>query len=114
MRVLVCGSRSWESIAKIGVRFVNLPDEPIEILHGGARGADKLADLLARKMGFAVRVFPAQWRKHGRRAGILRNIAMLDEKPDLVLAFWDGFSRGTKHTIAEAERRGIPTEVYEP
>jgi hypothetical protein len=58
-----------------------------------------------------VRVFPADWERYKRRAGIIRNLEMLDQEPDLVIAFWDGKSRGTAHTIGEARRRGIPVEV---
>ncbi len=47
----------------------------------------------------------------GRRAGLDRNVRMLDSKPDLALAFWDGQSRGTGHTITEARRRNIPVTV---
>ncbi len=47
----------------------------------------------------------------GRRAGPERNIRMLDSTPDLVLAFWDGQSRGTRHTISEARRRNITVRV---
>lgn len=77
------------------------------ILHGGARGADRLADIIARALGFEVEVYPADWTL-GKYAGILRNLEMLDSKPDLVIAFWDGSSRGTKHTMDAAFKRGIP------
>jgi hypothetical protein len=59
------------------------------------------------------RAFPADWRGKGRRAGILRNLAMLDDEPDRVLAFQRNGSRGTQHTIDEARRRGIPVEVVD-
>ncbi len=45
------------------------------------------------------------------RAGIRWNLRMLDEQPDLVLAWWDGVSPGTKHMIEAAAARGIPVEV---
>lgn len=70
-----------------------------------------LADEIARGYALTVRLFPADWEQHGRSAGILRNNDMLDTNPDLVIAFWDGKSRGTWHTINEARRRGIPVDV---
>jgi hypothetical protein len=71
---------------------------------GSARGR------IAARLGYEVEVFEADWRL-GRRAGPERNVRMLDTKPDLVLAFWDGQSRGTRHTISEARRRNITVRV---
>jgi hypothetical protein len=110
MKVLVCGSRSWNRPSLIGRRLAKLPNDA-EIIHGGARGADELAATYARALGIPVTAYPADWRGKGKRAGIIRNLEMLDQKPDLVLAFWDGESAGTRHTIGEAENRGIKVEV---
>lgn len=110
MRVLVCGSRDWQDIHAIRMRLIKLPPDA-EIIHGGAPGADRTAGLLAADLGFTVREFPADWQTHGKRAGILRNLAMLDESPDLVIAFWNGESSGTRHTITEARKRNIEVEV---
>lgn len=111
MRVLVCGSRDWLQPAVISKRLKQLPAGSC-IVHGAARGADVMAASIAIGMGFSVDVFPANWRHHGRAAGYIRNLAMLDTKPDLVLAFQRNGSRGTQHTIDEARRRGIPVEVF--
>jgi hypothetical protein len=123
MKVLVCGSRDWGDYEAIDRRLSGLPGEheEIEILHGAAsrrpdggpeESADMLADRAARYWDFTVRRFPADWERHGKRAGILRNLAMLNEQPDLVIAFQRNGSRGTQHTIDEARRRGIPVEVH--
>jgi hypothetical protein len=110
MRVLVCGSRSWADEAAIQRALEELLPRPATIIHGGARGADQLAGRIAARLGYAVEVYVADWRRGGR-AGPERNRRMLDSKPDLVLAFWDGQSRGTAHTIAEARHRNIPVAV---
>jgi hypothetical protein len=83
------------------------PDETI-VMHGTARGADEIAGTVARSLGFTIEEYPASWTQFGRRAGIIRNLQMLDEKPDYVLAFWDGQSKGTAHCIEAARRRNIP------
>lgn len=129
MKVLVCGSRDWGDYEAIDRRLSGLPGEheEITVLHGAAsrkvkgdagvpveQSADMLADRAARYWRFDVQTFPADWKKHGERAGLLRNLAMLDEKPDLVVAFQRNGSRGTQHTIDEARRRGIPVEVHHP
>jgi hypothetical protein len=120
MKVLVCGSRDWGDGDAIADRLADLaPDRPT-ILHGAAsrkvrgveRSADALADRAARLYGYDVRPFPADWRAEPRRGGVLRNLRMLDERPDLVIAFQRGGSPGTQHTIDEARRRGIPVEVH--
>lgn len=114
MMVLVCGSRDWPSITPIHDRLRDLIAEhgPFEVIHGGARGADSMAALAAKWYRLPCAAFPADWERHGRRAGYLRNLAMLDQSPDLVLAFQRNGSRGTQHTIDEARARGIPVEVY--
>ncbi len=84
---------------------------PDEIITGCARGADAIARRVADDLGIPCTVYKAKWDEHGKRAGYLRNIEMLDASPDEVLAFWDGQSKGTKHTITEAEKRGIPVRV---
>jgi hypothetical protein len=110
MTVLVCGSRVWRDGPTIRARLKQLP-RGTTIIHGGCRGADICAGAVARSLGLAVKEYPADWKGLGRSAGVRRNLAMLDQKPDLVLAFQIHGSTGTQHTIDEARKRGIPVEV---
>lgn len=116
MKVLVCGSRDWTDEGKIVERLVKLP-RGTEIISGGARGADQLAATIGRGLGFNVTEFPAEWRDRDNLyrpwAGKERNLRMLDENPDLVIAFWKNGSTGTLHTKSNAEARGIEVEVIE-
>jgi hypothetical protein len=78
------------------------------VIAGGARGADTLAvqEARARKPPIPVRVYPADWRRHGKAAGPIRNQQMLDEgAPDLVLAFPGG--GGTADMVRRARRAGL-------
>ena len=113
MRVLVCGSREIDHAQASRLIAKRLGELPMTatIVHGGARGVDKLAELTALARAMHVEIYPADWERNGKRAGILRNIAMLDSGPDLVIAFWNGSSTGTLHTITEARKRGIEVEV---
>lgn len=111
MMVLVCGSRDWADIHAVRIRLIALPPDT-HIIHGAARGADTVAAWLAEDFGFTVHAYPADWERHGKRAGFLRNLQMLEQEPDLVIAFQLAGSRGTQHTIDEARRRGIPVEVH--
>lgn len=110
MMALACGSRTWTDQDRIAKAFDDYP-RITSLIHGGARGADELAGAVAADRGIQVTIMLADWDTHGRRAGYLRNIAMLDRNPDLVLAFWDGHSKGTWHTVREARKRGIVSVV---
>jgi hypothetical protein len=73
---------------------------------GGANGADHSAEDWAIDNGIVRRVFPADWDKHKRAAGPIRNKQMLVEgKPDLVLAFPGG--KGTRNMVAQARSAGV-------
>lgn len=119
IRVLVCGSRDWGDLNTIGERLSLLPPDTT-IIHGAAsRGvdgrevsADALADVVARELNMDVEPHPADWKTHGRAAGPIRNLEMLDSGIDLVLAFQRDMSKGTQHTIREAQRRGVAVEVF--
>lgn len=107
MKVLVCGDRNWHDRNRIARALAKLPTGT-EIIHGACRGADIIAGEEARKLGFIIREFPADWSL-GPAAGPIRNRKMLNECPDLVLAFHPDIktSKGTADTVREATRRGI-------
>jgi uncharacterized protein YeaO (DUF488 family) len=113
MRVLICGDRNWIKKETIRKRLESLPWNSI-IIHGDARGADKIAGSVAEEMGLRVEKYPAEWQKHGRSAGPRRNIQMLSEgKPDLVIAFHTDISasKGTKHMLKISQKAGVKTEL---
>jgi len=115
MRVLVCGGRDYADAAHVeGVlRFHLLEGAPNVIIEGCARGADSLAEDFGTRWLIPVEHFPADWDRHGKAAGPIRNRQMLDEgKPDLVIAFPGG--RGTANMIEQAERAGVPVIKVEP
>lgn len=112
MRVLVTGDRNYEDYAMIHVEMRKLREQAdhITIIHGGARGADQMAAAIAIVLGYKIKSYPAQWNTYGKRAGPIRNQLMLDQRPDLVLAFHKnlGESKGTKDMVMRALRAGIP------
>jgi len=113
MRVLVCGSRGWTDYDAILRRLAQIEEGRPTIVHGAAGGADTIADRAAKTLNLTIERYPADWATYGKRAGFIRNEQMLDTGVGLVIAFWDGQSRGTQHTIESAKRRGIPVEVIE-
>lgn len=111
-RILICGSRGLtvEDLKKMKKVIDKLPDDTL-VIEGGAPGADQAAYVFARRRGFDVQEFKADWRL-GEGAGFARNIRMLVEgKPDRVIAFHKNNSPGTAHTIEQAQIRDIPVEV---
>jgi len=84
--------------------------DDIEIVSGGARGADALGERYAKDRGYSLRVFPAEWDRYGKRAGYLRNAEMA-KYANALLAFWDGESRGTRHMIQIARESGLKVGI---
>lgn len=109
MRVLVCGGRTFGDYALLQSVLSDLGVS--ELIHGGAPGADSLASEWARAVGVAEIVFKAEWNKHGRAAGPIRNQRMLTEgKPHRVVAFPGG--RGTADMVRRAKGAGVEVLDY--
>ncbi|MAK71184.1 MAG: hypothetical protein CMF19_03935 [Idiomarinaceae bacterium] len=85
-------------------------DVDIEIVSGGARGADRLGERYAREHDLSYRIFPAQWDKYGKSAGYKRNEQMA-EYADCLIAFHQNGSRGTQHMINIANNADMNVTV---
>ena len=109
VRVAIVGSRGL-SVINLGKY---LPEGVTEIVSGGARGIDTCAREYAIAHGIKLTEFLPEYEKYGRSAPLKRNITII-ENADLVLAFWDGTSRGTKFVIDNCKSRGIPVKVFVP
>ena len=107
MKVAVIGSRGLQ-VNDLGKY---LPDEVTEIISGGARGVDTSAREYAMEHGLKLTEYLPEYDKYGRGAPLKRNITII-ENADLVLAFWDGSSKGTKYVIENCKKRNIPVQVY--
>ena len=107
MKVAVVGSRGIKS-ADVG-RL--LPPETTEIISGGARGVDTLAQAYAQEHGIPVRIFLPDYSRYGRGAPLKRN-EQIARECDLLIAVWDGKSRGTAHVVAFARKLGREVRVY--
>lgn len=116
-RVLICGGRDYgETFAQKKKAYDTMgnlveaalsADRTLVIIHGAARGADSLADETSNFFGIKAIAFPANWDRHGKRAGSIRNEQMLREgRPHLVVAFPGG--SGTAHMCRIAEEAGVP------
>jgi hypothetical protein len=110
MRVLITGSRHWSNAEAVEKVVSALPTGSV-VIHGGARGADSLADHAARCRGLEVISEAANWSKYGRAAGPIRNKNLLMYGPDCVVAFLAPNSRGTANMIAQAQKAGLPVHI---
>lgn len=99
MKVAIIGSR--------GLKIDNiedyLPDGVSEIVSGGAKGIDQCAKEYAMKNGISYVEFLPKYNIYGRYAPLKRNIEII-EYADLVIAFWDGKSKGTDFVIKECKK----------
>jgi hypothetical protein len=119
MRVIIAGGRDFDDYGKAHEALYRLflagrkpgvmPD--LEIVGGGARGADELGKIFAEDWDFPYKEFCADWDKHGKSAGAIRNEQMA-KYADMLVAFWDGESPGTKHMIQTALEYGLEVHVH--
>ena len=118
LRVLVCGGRdmdeseAWNVLERdlkdaLGFNLSLWQSEITTLIHGGARGADTGAGNWGKSEGAKILEFKADWKKHGRAAGPIRNRQMLDNgKPDVVVALPGG--KGTANMVSQARGRHLP------
>ena len=108
-RIAIIGSRNYPDPSAVR-RFVSeLPADWV-VVSGGASGVDSWAEEAAFDRDLQTVVFPADWERHGRAAGPIRNAQIVDFT-DEVVAFWDGASRGTLNTVVQAVRKSLPVRV---
>ena len=123
MRIIVAGGRDFSNYEFLAQRCADMikhiyerPDKfnwvfhkDIEFVLGGAKGADSLGLRFAKENKFAYKVIEADWDIYGKSAGYIRNEQMAnyateDSRLGILLAFWDGESKGTKHMIDLANK----------
>lgn len=111
MKIAIVGSREYPNLEDVRDFVRSLPPGFV-IVSGGAKGVDRVAEDEAVKVGLKVEVFYPDWAKYGKRAGFLRNVGIVEAADELV-AFWDGESKGTMHSVRLAKEKGIPVSICE-
>ena len=115
IKITVGGCRDFndsEYIFKCLDEYIKeLCDEEIIIISGHCSGVDAIAEKYAEIKGFKTMIFPAEWDKYGRAAGPARNKKMV-EASDIVIAFWDEKSKGTKSLINLAKKSDKVLKIY--
>ena len=111
MKVVIAGSRQVTDQIFVISAIERSGFQIKEVVSGGARGVDKLADKWASDNAIPVKVFESDWERYGKAAGPIRN-KMMAEYADALIAIWDGKSRGTKNIISTAEKLGLSVFVH--
>jgi hypothetical protein len=123
--ILTTGCRDWTDRQSIVDQLFDVSRghmrDDVVVIHGCCpTGADSIVDEVAHNMGMAVESLAADWAKHGKAAGPIRNRQMvqaaiairnMSHGRAVCLAFWDGESRGTWNCIQEAVRAGLPVRI---
>jgi len=112
----LAGQNTEKKFTSTGFEYVVPVDKIYEIVSGCAKGADQLGEKFAKEFKFILKQFPADWDKFGKSAGYKRNEQMAlyakeDANLGVLIAFWDGSSKGTKHMIDLANKNGLKVYV---
>lgn len=113
-RIIIAGGREFNNFVLLTqrVRFIlsSMDHGDIEIVSGGARGADRLGEIIAEKERWALKKFPAEWNKYGTAAGPIRNTQMAQYSTHLI-CFWDGQTPGSADMIKKAKEYNLHTRI---
>jgi hypothetical protein len=108
MQITVIGSRTFEDYRLL---CLVLDEYQItRIISGGAKGADLMAERYAQGKGLPTLILNPEYGKFGKGAPFMRNHQIVDAAEQIV-AFWDGESRGTAHSLAYARKKGKPVRI---
>ena len=108
-RIIICGGRDFKDKTLFNSTLTNLLAEypNCTIVSGHASGADTFAEQFAEEYDIPIKIFKPDWSKYGKAAGPIRNKEMLEyakEATPVVIAFWDGKSKGTKNMVETARK----------
>lgn len=105
MKIGIVGSRDYRNLENVDTLVNSIKHLEIEIVSGGARGVDRQAALVANKNSIPLTEYLPDWSL-GKNAGLIRNNSIVSDS-DFLIAFWDGNSTGTQHSVTLAKKKGI-------
>ena len=111
-KVIIAGGRefnNYETLVKICDEYLK-DKKNIQIISGAARGADSLGEKYAIEKRYSLVKIPAKWETFGKSAGYKRNEEMV-KIANCLIAFWDGKSKGTNHTIQLAKKFKLDIKI---
>jgi hypothetical protein len=112
-KIIVAGSRGFNDYQLLSKVLFEIGDkyENASLVSGCAKGADALAIQFANEHNIQIYKYPADWNTHGKAAGYIRNTEMANDS-NVLVAFWDGQSRGTKHMIDTMHKQNKDVYVF--
>lgn len=112
VRIIIAGGRDFANTGMAFRCLKSLVKAGDVIISGHASGADTIGELYAQKNGLSCELYPADWKKYGKAAGPIRNEEMA-KTADMLIAFWDGKSRGTKSMIELSKKHDCQVFVFD-
>lgn len=108
MNVIVAGSRTITDRIFIedNLNALSCEFEFTKVITGGCKGVDTLAHEWAKRREIKTEIYWPEWDKYGKAAGPMRNRIMALQG-DILIAFWDNYSRGTKNMMDQAGYLGL-------
>jgi hypothetical protein len=106
VRTILAGSRELTDPVLLESAIIESGFEITLVVSGGARGVDLLGEEWARKNGIPVERYKPDWKRFGKRAGVMRNSDLVS-KAEALVARWDGKSTGTRDVIRKAQETGL-------
>ena len=110
LNIAIVGCRDFARPERVRALVRYFPGHLVTLVSGHGGNVDLAVEDEAIKQGIDIEVFPADWKKYGKRGGPIRN-AQIAELCDAMIAFWDFKSRGTKDAIDKATKLGKPILV---
>ena len=110
MKLAIIGSRTFTKYELLKETLEKYKSKINLVVSGAAQGADSLGEKWALENNIKTLIFPADWNKHGKKAGFIRNEDII-KNCDACIAFWDGVSKGTKHSISLCEKYNKPVKI---
>lgn len=113
MKTIIAGSRGIENYTRVQTILNTLKQKFLidEVVSGTARGVDLLGERWAKEHNIKISRYPADWKTHGKPAGHIRNHQMA-LYADILVALWDGESRGTQNMISNMSQLNKPFVVF--
>lgn len=99
MKIAIVGSRNFRDKSLLDGTMEKYRDVITHIVSGGASGADTMGESWAKSHNIQTIIYKPDWKTYGKSAGFIRNELIIKDC-DLCIAFWDGQSRGTAHSIS--------------
>ncbi len=112
MKVAIIGSRNFNNYDFLKQIMSIYKSKITLVVSGGARGADSLGEQWARENNIKTLIFPADWTQYGKKAGFIRNEDII-KNCDCAVAFWDGKSPGTSHSISLCRKYNKPCKIIQ-